>query len=42
MVWTVANAMDMTTDFELQLAQSFAVLDKHLTASASARLLHIQ
>jgi hypothetical protein len=37
MVWTVANAMDMTANFESQVAQSFAMLDMHLTEALSAR-----
>ncbi len=37
MVWTVANATDATANFETQVAQSFAVLDRHLAEAASAR-----
>lgn len=37
LVWTVANAMDMTANFESQVAQSFAMLDMHLSEALSAR-----
>lgn len=44
LVWTVANATDPSADFETQVAQSFALLEFHLTEAGSARthLLSVQ
>lgn len=44
LVWTVANATDISAGFETQVAQSLAVLESHLTEAGSARthLLSLQ
>jgi enamine deaminase RidA (YjgF/YER057c/UK114 family) len=44
MVWAVANAIDLTANFESQVEQSFAMLDLQLTDAGSARthLLSVQ
>ena len=44
LVWSVANAIDPTADFETQVAQSLAMLEAHLTEAGSARthLLSLQ
>ncbi len=44
LVWTVANATDLSADFERQAAQSLQMLEAHLIMAGSARthLLSLQ